>query len=60
MTTKKFQNIKEGEFIVICDVGAYGMSLSSNYNVRTLPAEILVKNSKMQVIKGRQKLNDII
>ena len=60
LTTKKFQNIREGELIIICDVGAYGMSLSSNYNVRTLPAEILVKNSKMQVIKSRQKLSDII
>ena len=60
LITQKFQNIKEGEFIIICDVGAYGMSLSSNYNVRTLPAEILVKNSKVQVIKNRQKLSDII
>ena len=50
----------EGELIIICDVGAYGMSLSSNYNLRTLPAEILVKNSKIQVIKSRQKLSDII
>ena len=60
LTTKKFQNIREGELIIICDVGAYGMSLSSNYNVRTLPAEILVKNSKTQVIKSRQKLSNII
>jgi diaminopimelate decarboxylase len=60
LTIKKFQNIREGELIIICDVGAYGMSLSSNYNARTLPAEILVKNSKMQVIKSRQKLSDII
>ncbi len=60
LTTKKFQNIREGELIIICDVGAYGMSLSSNYNLRTLPAEILVKNSKIQVIKSRQKLSDII
>ena len=36
------------------------MSLSSNYNVRPLPAEILIKNSKIQVIKNRQNLSDLI
>ena len=46
--------------IIICDVGAYGMSLASNYNVRPFPIEILVKNSKVQIIKSRQKLSDII
>ncbi len=59
LTTKKYQSLKEGDFIIICDVGAYGMSLSSNYNVRPNPAEILIKNSKIQIIKKRQKLNDI-
>ena len=41
-TVKKFQKLKENDFIVICDVGAYGMSLSSNYNLRPKPAELLV------------------
>ena len=31
-TLKNFQELKENDLIVICDVGAYGMSLSSNYN----------------------------
>ena len=60
LTTNKYQNLKENEFLIICDVGAYGMSLSSNYNVRPMPAEILIKNSKIQIIKKRQKLADII
>ena len=59
MTTKKFQNIKEEEFVIICHVGAYGMSLSSNYNLRPNPAEVIVKNSKFQIINKRQKLADI-
>ena len=45
-TLKKFQKLKEKDLIVMCDVGAYGMSLSSNYNVRPKPIEILIKNSK--------------
>ena len=57
---KKFQKLKENDLIIICDVGAYGISLSSNYNLRPKPAEILVKKSKASVISKRQKLIEII
>ena len=36
------------------------MSLSSNYNVRPKPIEILIKGSKISIIKKRQKLIDLI
>jgi diaminopimelate decarboxylase len=57
---KNFQKLQEKDLIVMCDVGAYGMSLSSNYNLRPKPAEILVKGSKIKVIKKRQMLSDLI
>ena len=59
-TLKKFQKLKEKDLVVMCDVGAYGMSLSSNYNVRPKPTEVLIKGSKINVIKKRQKLEDLI
>jgi diaminopimelate decarboxylase len=59
-TLKKFQKLKEKDLVVMCDVGAYGMSLSSNYNVRPKPTEILIRGSKINVIKKRQKLEDLI
>ena len=59
-TLKKFQKLKEKDFIVMCDVGAYGMSLSSNYNLRPKAAEILIKGTKINVIKKRQKLDQLI
>ena len=59
-TIKNFQKLEEKDFITICDVGAYGMSLSSNYNQRPKPIELLVKGSKIKVIKKRQKLKDFI
>jgi len=59
-TLKKFQKLKEKDLVVMCDVGAYGMSLSSNYNVRPKPAEILIKGSKINVIRKRQKLEALI
>ena len=60
LSIKKFQILKEKDLIVICDVGAYGSSLSSNYNLRLKPAEILIKGSKIIVAKKRQRLIDII
>ena len=59
-TLKKFQKLKEKDFIVMCDAGAYGMSLSSNYNLRPKAAEVLIKRSKINVIKKRQKLKELI
>ena len=57
---KKFQQLREKDIIVMSDVGAYGMSLASNYNLRTKPIEILIKGSKIKIIKKRQKHKDII
>ena len=56
----KFQKLKEKDIIVMCDVGAYGMSLSSNYNLRPKPTELLIKGSKIKVIKKRQKHKDLM
>ena len=57
---KNFQKLQEKDIVVICDVGAYGMSLSSNYNLRTKPIELLVKGSKIKIIRRRQKHRDLI
>ena len=60
VTLKKFQKLKEKDFIAICDVGAYGMSLSSNYNLRPKPVELLIKGRTIKIIKNRQKHTDLI
>ena len=60
ITLRKFQEIQEKDLIVLCDVGAYGMSLSSNYNLRTKPVELLIRGSNIKVIKKRQKHKDLI
>ncbi len=57
---KKFQKLEEKGIVVICDVGAYGTSLASNYNVRPKPIEILIRGSKIQIISKRQKLSELI
>ena len=60
ISLKDFQELKEKEFVIMCDVGAYGMSLSSNYNMRPKPIELLIKGSKIKVIKKRQKHEELI
>jgi diaminopimelate decarboxylase len=60
LTINNFPKLNEKDFIVICDVGAYGMSLASNYNVRPKAIELLIKKSKINVINKRQKLADLI
>ena len=59
-TLKIFQKLNDKDFIVICDVGAYGMSLSSNYNLRPKAAELLIDRSKIKVISKRQSIKDLI
>ena len=56
----KFQVLSEKDIVVICDVGAYGMSLSSNYNIRPRAVELLIKGTKIRVIKKRQNYKDLI
>ena len=60
ITINNFQELKEKDYVAICDVGAYGMSLSSNYNLRTKPLEILIKDNKIKIIRKRQKHKDLI
>ena len=59
-TLNRFQKLKEKDYVVICDVGAYGFSLSSNYNLRPKPAEIWIQKSKIRIINKRQKISELV
>ena len=49
-----------GDLLAILDAGAYGMSLTSNYNTRTRPAEVLVQSSGTpRLIRRRETLQDL-
>jgi diaminopimelate decarboxylase len=60
LSVKKYQKLNEKDLVAICDVGAYGTSLASNYNLRPKPIEILIKGSKIQIIKKRQTISELI
>ena len=60
LNQKSFTKIKEGDYVAITNVGAYGVSLASNYNTRPLIAEIMVSGSKHNIIKKRQNLKSLV
>jgi diaminopimelate decarboxylase len=53
-------SISPNNILAILDVGAYGMSMSSNYNSRMRPAELLIDGKKIFEIKKREVFNDLI
>jgi len=50
--------VKPGDLVVLLDAGAYGMSLSSNYNSRPRPAEVLVEGIKVTLARRRETMRD--
>ena len=57
---QNYQKVSENDFVAITNVGAYGSSLSSNYNTRPLIAEILVNKNKLKFIRKKQNLLKLI
>ena len=53
---RKLPQFKIGDVAAILDTGAYGYSMSSNYNSRPRPAEILVSGGKAKLIREREKI----
>jgi diaminopimelate decarboxylase len=49
-----------GDLLVIHDTGAYGSSMSSNYNTRPLAAEVLVDGAQSQLIRRRQTVEELL
>jgi diaminopimelate decarboxylase len=52
--------LDEGDLLAILDTGAYGMVLTSNYNTRPRPAEILVAGKSSRMIRRREKMSDLL
>ena len=52
--------VKPGELVLVLDAGAYGMSLSSNYNSRPRPAEVLVVGGEAKLIRRRETMRDLM
>jgi diaminopimelate decarboxylase len=52
--------VAEGDYLAVLSAGAYGFTMASNYNTRPMPAEILVEDEKVAVVRERQTLDDVL
>ncbi len=52
--------LADGDLLAVLDAGAYGMSLSSNYNTRARPAEVLVEGGAARLVRRRETMDDLL
>ena len=56
---REISELRSGDFAVLLDAGAYGMSLASHYNTRVHPAEVLIEAGHARLIRRRETLDDL-
>jgi len=57
---RTIENCRGGDFIAVMSAGAYGMVMSSNYNARCRPAEILVDGDDYRIIRKRETYDQLV
>jgi diaminopimelate decarboxylase len=57
---RSLPEIREGDLLVFRNAGAYCFEMSSNYNSRFKPAEVMVKDGKSQLIRKREEMQDLL
>ena len=55
----EFHDVSEGDYLVIMNAGAYGASMSSNYNIRPLAAELLIDKDRVKIIRKKQSFDEL-
>ncbi|MEK7449864.1 MAG: diaminopimelate decarboxylase [Planctomycetota bacterium] len=57
---RRIQSVQPGEYLSVFSAGAYGFTMSSNYNSRPRPAEVLVDGSRYQVVRQAETYHDLV
>jgi diaminopimelate decarboxylase len=57
---RRMPNLRSGDLIAVMSAGAYGFSMSTNYNSRLRVAEVLVRDDQMYVIRQREGYEDLV
>lgn len=57
---RELNEIREGDYLVFYNAGAYGFQMASNYNSRFKPAEVLVENGTPRLIRQRDVFEDLL
>ncbi|MBV4412654.1 diaminopimelate decarboxylase [Enterobacteriaceae bacterium YMB-R22] len=58
--TRMLPEVRVGDYLIIHDTGAYGASMSSNYNSRPLLAEVLLDGDETRLIRRRQTIEELL
>jgi diaminopimelate decarboxylase len=56
---RKLNEVREGDVLAILNAGAYGFTMSNNYNARMRPAEVLIHEGKAKLIRKRETLEQL-
>lgn len=59
-TDRQLHEVREGDYLAIYNAGAYGFEMSSNYNSRYKPAEVIVIDGKASLIRKRDEFGDLL
>ena len=57
---RKITKVKEGDYLAVMSAGAYGFSMSSNYNSRVRAGEVLVVKDKVFLVRERETHDDLV
>ena len=57
---REVRKVKQGEYLAVMSAGAYGFSMSSNYNSRPRAAEVMVHGKEFALVRKRESLNDLL
>jgi diaminopimelate decarboxylase len=57
---RKLNEVSEGDMLCFKNAGAYGFTMSSNYNARYRPAEVMIYQGKAHLIRERESMDDIL
>lgn len=57
---RSIREVREGDYLVFYNAGAYGFEMSSNFNSRYKPAEVLVKDGRAHLIRKRDRFEDLL
>jgi diaminopimelate decarboxylase len=57
---RKLNEVREGDVLAILNAGAYGFTMSNNYNARMRPAEVLIHEGKAKLIRKRETLEQLL
>jgi diaminopimelate decarboxylase len=57
---RKLNEVREGDYLVFYNAGAYGFEMSSNFNSRLKPSEVMIKDGKPYLVRRRDNWDDLL